>query len=643
MSEHARKEGAQVLEMMSREHHSKRVHAAPHRGIRGAMFALKNRWSTALLLGLLACAPAAGIRAGSEPKPSKPVAAGPTATEVAAAIPAAFPHKRAVTAESPRGMVVTDAKLATDVGARVLGAGGNAADAAVATAFALAVVFPTAGNLGGGGFAVARMGGQEKASTSADLWALDFRETASELATPTMYGENAGGFAAPSRLGHRAAGVPGSVAGLVALHQKLGSMKWSELVAPSVRLAEEGFVVDEDFAKSISSVAERLAKFPASAKLFLPDGAPPKVGSTFKNPDLAAVLKRIQEFGHKGFYEGATADLLLKEMARGNAPMTAGDLRRYEAKWRAPMSFSYRGHRVVSMPPPSSGGLTLAMMAAILEPYPLPTLPWRSPREIHLMAEASRRAFFARNARLGDPDFVKNPIEELRSKAWADAQRATISETKSTPSESLGMREKASGGAGPHTTHFSVVDGKGGVVALTTTVNWWFGNAVTVEGAGFVLNNEMDDFAVIPGTANTFGLVQGEPNAIAPGKRMLSSMAPTLVFEPDGQLKLVLGGAGGPTIISAVMQVMTSVVDHNVDIAFAEAAPRFHHQGLPDLLTIEKDGLSAESRAALLSLGHQFKERDHIADAPSIAWNGRAWVGAAEPRRNGALALAPRP
>jgi gamma-glutamyltranspeptidase/glutathione hydrolase len=449
-------------------------------------------------------------------------------------------------------------------------------------------------------------------------------------------------MSAPSRFGHRASGVPGTVAGLYALHQRLGSKKksWADVLAPAIRFAEQGFVADADFVHAIAFAAERLKKFPASAALFLPSGAPPEAGTTFKNPDLAKVLHRIADAGPKGFYEGPTADAIAAEMKRGGGAITTEDLRRYQAKWRAPIGFVYRGHRVVSMPPPSSGGLTLAMMSAILEPYALPSMPWHSPKEIHLLMEASRRAFAARNSRLGDPDFVQNPTQELLSKPWADAQRATIREDHATPSASLGIKEKGSG-EGPHTTHFSVVDADGNVVSLTTTLNWWFGSGVTVEGAGFLMNNEMDDFAVIPGVANTFGLVQGEPNAIAPGKRMLSSMAPTIVLDGDGHTELVLGAAGGPTIISAVMQIMSSVVDHRIEIGVAEAAPRFHHQGLPDVMTIEKNGLTPEQRAALEAMGHTFKEREHVADAPSIAWNGHVWIGAPEPRRSGALAIGP--
>lgn len=568
--------------------------------------------------------------------PSATAATAPRAS-AANALPPEFAGKRARTATSARGMVVSDAALATKVGAEMLEAGGNAVDASIALAFALAVVFPTAGNLGGGGFALVHPAAGPDA-------ALDFRETAPSAVTPATFGKNEGGMNAPSRFGHLASGTPGSVAGLYALYEKLGSKKkkWSDLLAPAIRFAEEGFVVDEDFNHAIGFVAQRLAKFPASAALFLPGGAAPAVGSTFKNPELAAVLRRIATEGPAGFYRGPTAEALAAEMKRGGGLISTDDLAGYEAKWRTPVTFQYRGHRVTSMPPPSSGGLTLAMMSSILEPYPLPEMGWHSSEEIHLLAEASRRAFAARNTRLGDPDFVKNPTDELLSKAWADEQRASISREKATSSSSLGIKEKGSG-EGPHTTHFSVVDGDGSVVSLTTTLNWWFGSGVTVPGAGFVMNNEMDDFAIVPGTANTFGLVQGEQNAVAPKKRMLSSMSPTIVQGPDGHVELVLGAAGGPTIISAVMQIFSSVVDHKVDLALAEAAPRYHHQALPDLLAIEKGGLTDEQRTTLTRMGHAFKERDHIADAPSIGWDpsAKVWVGAPETRRSGTLAAGP--
>ena len=530
-------------------------------------------------------------------------------------------------------MVVTDAALATKVGLDVLATGGNAVDAAVATAFALAVVHPSAGNIGGGGFMVARVNGEARA--------LDFRETAPAKATRDMYLGKDGASTDAARKGHLAAGTPGSVAGLFEAHKTLGSKKktWAELVLPSVKLAEDGFTVDAGLSDSVVNSDVRLQAHAASAALFYPGGKALAVGSTWKNPELAVVLRRIAEQGAAGFYQGETARLLSEEMKAGGGIMTLGDLDAYKPVWRTPLEFTYRGQRVISMPPPSSGGVTLAMMSHILEGYDLKAEGWHTPTELHVVFEAMRRAFAARNSKLGDPDFVKNPVDELLSPAWADAQRKTIEKDRATPSASIAT-ENGSGGNGPHTTHFSVVDEQGNAVGLTTTLNWWFGGGVTVKGAGFVLNNEMDDFASVPGTANGFGLVQGEPNAVAPGKRMLSSMAPTIVLGPDGRVRLVLGAAGGPTIITAVWNTMSNVVDFGLDLTTAVDAPRFHQQHLPDVVLFEKDGLPEATRTALEAMGYTFKEKGHIADAPAIGRGagGTGWVGAAEPRRLGGLA-----
>ncbi|HRG96340.1 MAG TPA: gamma-glutamyltransferase, partial [Polyangiaceae bacterium] len=547
----------------------------------------------------------------------------------------AWPYASPATVRSAKGMVVSDNALATKVGRDVLAQGGNAADAAVATAFALAVTYPTAGNLGGGGFAVTRFGDKS-------LKALDFRETAPAAARRDMYLDASGKPTKASGEGILSAGVPGSVAGLAELHKVLGSKKktWAELVAPAIALARDGFVVDAAFVDTIEHATERLKKYPASAALFLPGGKPPALGSTWKNPELAAVLERVAAKGPKGFYEGPTAAAIVAQMKADRGIMTAADLAKYKPKWRTPIEFTYRGHRIASMPPPSSGGLTLAMICHILEGYDLGKLGWQSPEELHYVFEAMRRSYAARNAKLGDPDFVKLPVERLLSDAWAKEQRAGIAADRATPSSAIAVDGPASG-MGPHTTHFSVVDAQGDVVALTTTINWWFGSGVTVKGAGFVLNNEMDDFAAVPGTANGFGLVQGEPNAVAPGKRMLSSMAPTIVSAPDGKVLLVAGAAGGPTIITAVLQELTAVIDHGVDPGAAVGAPRFHMQHLPDQVAYETGGLLPPVRARLEGMGYTFKERGHLADAPAIGRAGLEWVGVAEPRRAGSGAAAP--
>jgi gamma-glutamyltranspeptidase/glutathione hydrolase len=586
----------------------------------------------AAALAALAFAGCESPRPAAPPRPAPAQAARPAPPRPAPAFPPGWPYPASAPGvAAQKGMVASDATLASKVGQQVLAAGGNAVDAAVATAFALAVVYPSAGNVGGGGFLVARVKGGDHA--------LDFREAAPGRATRDAFLGPDGKVTDAVRSGHRASGVPGSVAGLWEAHQKLGSgrKRWDELLAPAIRLAEEGFPVDEALNKVLTALAGRLRKNPAAASLFLPNNEPPAVGAALRNPDLGRTLRRIAERGPRGFYEGETAALVVKEMEANGGLLTAQDLANYRAKWRAPLAFDYRGHRVVSMPPPSSGGVTLAMIAHILEPYDLAALGWHSAAHVHLEVEAMRRAFAARNARLGDPDFVKNPLDELLSPAWAARQRATVRPGRATPSAEVGGAPGE--GEGPNTTHFSVVDAEGNAVGLTTTLNWWFGSGVAVAGAGFVLNNEMDDFASKPGTANGFGLVQGEPNAIAPGKRMLSSMAPTIVLGPEGRVRLVTGAAGGPTIISTAFQIVSNVVDFGLPPMAAVNAPRVHHQHLPDEILHEPRGLDDGVKRELEAMGHVFKEREHIADAPTIGRAaGGGWVGAAEPRRGSAFA-----
>jgi gamma-glutamyltranspeptidase/glutathione hydrolase len=552
--------------------------------------------------------------------------------DAGAKVAAAWPYEHPIVVRGTKGMVVSDDALATEVGREVLASGGNAADAAVALAFALAVTYPTAGNVGGGGFAVTRVRGEVRA--------LDFRETAPAAATRDMYLSADGEPKPEAREGIRSVGVPGSVAGLWELHRALGSKKktWKELLAPAIKLAREGFVVDDGFLATFDRAGKRLQKHPVSAALFFPNGALPPKGSLFKNPDLARVLERIEK-GPAGFYEGPTAAAIALQMKEEGGIMTAADLKGYKAKWRTPIEFTYRGYKVTSMPPPSSGGVTLAMIAHILEGYELGKHGFQTPASLHYELEAMRRAYAARNAKLGDPDFVKMPLDELLSEAWAKEQRATIKPDRATPSSEIVARPASA--SGPHTTHFSVVDANGDAVALTTTINWFYGSGVTVKGAGFVLNNEMDDFAAVPGTANAYGLVQGEANAVAPGKRMLSSMSPSIVTGPDGKVVLILGGAGGPTIITAVWQELSNVVDFGLDLGAAVAAPRFHMQHLPDEVVYEKSGLPDPLRAGLEAMGYALRERPHIADAPAIGRAGGEWRGAAEPRRVGGLAAAP--
>lgn len=612
------------------------------------MAARSSAWSVRavalllLLLGALAqgCGepPPAQPPAPHASSTAPPVTTLPPATSATAEVDAGapkrepWPYDKPVVVRSAKGMVVTDNALASNVGRDVLASGGNAADAAVATAFALAVTYPTAGNIGGGGFAVTRFKNETRA--------LDFRETAPAAATRDMYLSADGKPKPEAREGIKSVGVPGSVAGLWEIHKVLGSKKktWRELLAPAIKLAEEGFTVDEGFLYTLDATAKKLKNHPVSTALYFPNGQPPVKGSIFKNPDLAATLKRI-EAGPQGFYEGPTAAAMVKQMKEEGGLITAADLKKYQAKWRKPVELTYRGHKISSMPPPSSGGVTLAMIAHILEGYDLKKMGFHSAEGLHYVFEAMRRAYAARNAKLGDPDFVKMPLEELLGEGWAKDQRSTIKEDKATPSSDI--VSKPASASGPHTTHFSVVDANGDAVALTTTINWWYGSGVTVKGGGFVLNNEMDDFAAVPGTANGFGLVQGEANAIAPGKRMLSSMAPTIVTAPDGKVILVVGGAGGPTIITAVWQEISNVIDFGLDPGVAVSAPRFHMQHLPDEVVFEKDGLAEATQKKLEAMGYPMKERGHLADAPGIGRQGQEWIGVAEPRRPGGLASAP--
>jgi gamma-glutamyltranspeptidase/glutathione hydrolase len=535
---------------------------------------------------------------------------------------------RAPHVESQAGVVVSGHPLASAVGARVLERGGNAIDAAVAVGFALAAVLPEAGNIGGGGFLVYR-------SAVGEALALDYRERAPLLASRDMFLDESGEPTEKSVVGHLAAGVPGAVAGLHAMHERLGSLPWAELLAPAIELAR-GHPIDEARSRHLGEAADLLLRFPASAAQFLPGGAPPPPGSTWSQPELATTLERIAARGPDGFYRGETAALIVAEMARGGGLVSERDLAEYRAVWREPVVAEYRGHTVYSMPPPSSGGITLMLLFNILEGYsPLP--PAGSAELVHLEAEAMRLAFIDRNRHLGDPDFVDMPLPRLASQEYADELRSGIDPARATPTPPFRLDEVE----GDHTTHYSVVDREGNAASITTTINSWFGSGVTVAGAGFLLNNEMDDFAAAPGKPNQFGLVEGERNAVAPGKRMLSSMSPAVVLGPDGELRLVLGSPGGPTIITTVFQVISNVVDHGMTLEKAVESPRVHHQALPDVLSFEPGGLDAEAQRALRALGHQLSEREGWSgDVAAVAFDGRTFHGVADPRRGGAPAAA---
>jgi len=536
--------------------------------------------------------------------------------------------ERARPVEGEHGVIVSSHQIASNVGIEVMRRGGNAVDAAVAVAFALAVVHPVAGNIGGGGFMMIRM-------HDGTVGALDFRETAPAAATRGMYIDSAGVPTDASLTGPRSVGVPSSVAGMYEAHRKFGHLSWKELIEPAVRLARDGHTLDGVRSRQIGREAERLARFPASAAQFLVNGEAPPPGTRFIQPDLARTLELIADSGPSVFYHGSIADLIVREMSRGGGLITREDLAGYRVKWREPIAITYRGYTVYTMPPPSGGGVTLAEILNVMEGYsPLP--PFGSTTLMHLQTEAMRRAYTDRNTLLGDPDFVRMPLERLLSKSYADTLRAAIDPHRATP-------VTAGGGAPsedppPETTHFSIVDGDGNAVSCTTTLNNDFGSAVTVAGAGFLLNDEMDDFMTAPGRPNLFGLVQGEANAIAPGKRMLSAMTPAIVVDPAGGLFLVLGSPGGSRIPTAVYQVITDVIDQGMPLSSAVTAPRIHHQAVPDVLHVEPDGFVQASLDSLVAMGHEVSSWSYKTEVNSIVRAAAGWVGVADPRRGGGAA-----
>ncbi len=535
---------------------------------------------------------------------------------------------RAAVATGAHAMVASAHPLATDVGVAILREGGNAIDAAVAVGFALAVVLPDAGNIGGGGFIVYR-------ETGGRVTALDYREAAPGRATRDMYLDSVGTLTDRSVTGHLAAGVPGSVAGLHEAWRAHGRLSWAAVLAPAIRLARDGHAIDSARHDAIRGDAERLGRFPASRAQFLPGDRPPVIGSVWSQPDLGRTLQLISDSGPGVFYRGQIADLIAAEMERGGGLISRSDLARYEAKWRTPVTLRYRGHTIYSMPPVSSGGITMGLILNILEGYD--TVPaFGSTAAVHRLAEAMRRAFVERNRWLGDPDFVTIPVDRLLSKEYAARLRAGIAPGHATPTPPRGLEERS----GVNTTHYSVVDADGNAASVTTTLNGGFGSAVTVGGGGFLLNNEMDDFTTAVGQPNMFGLVQGAANAIEPGKRMLSSMTPSIVLDPAGRLLLVVGTPGGPTIITTVAQVLLNVLDYGMALPDAVTAPRVHHQAVPDTLRYERGGLALETVAGLTALGHAVAERR--GKSGIVAAIGRTpageWVGVADPRSAGGAA-----
>lgn len=550
------------------------------------------------------------------------------APAIPARIPARFPAtwsyatgSRATFAR--HAMVASNNRLAAEVGAELMKQGGNAIDAAVATGFALAVAFPEAGNLGGGGYMVMRLADGRVA-------ALDYRETAPLAATREMYIGANGKLTGESVFGPRASGVPGAVAGMLEAHRKYGVLPLAKVLAPAIRLASDGFLVDSTLFRSLADEKYRIESF-AGKSVFFPNGAPPPIGSRLRQPQLARTIRLISDSGDAVFYRGSIADSIAAQMRRDGGLITKADLARYRPLWREPIRSSYRGYSLLSMPPSSSGGITVTEMLNILEAYG-PPAPFGTADRVHAVASASQRAFVDRNSKLGDPAFVRVPLSTLTSKSYARTVARSISRDHADPTARVGSRV----GEGNETTHYSVVDQSGNAVAATTTLNDLYGSGVYVSGAGFFLNDEMDDFTTQPGTPNMFGLIQGAANSIAPGKRMLSAMSPTIVLDPKGNLLLVTGARGGPRIISATSQIILNVIDHRMSLADAMSAPRMHHQALPDSIRLETGGFDPAVIARLRAMGHYVYEmRSGIASAASVMRVKGGYEGMDDPRSHG--------
>jgi gamma-glutamyltranspeptidase/glutathione hydrolase len=596
--------------------------------------------SRILLLGVLALSTA---RAQAPTRPQRPTTPPQGATDVGtpqtlptskgathlrdrrpASFPASWPHGSGRAAVfGTHAMVASDAPLASQAGVEILKRGGNAVDAAVGVGFAMAVVYPEAGNIGGGGYMVIRMANGRSA-------ALDYREVAPLAATRDMYLDANGKLTNKSVVGPLASGVPGAVAGLTEALSKYGTMSLPQVMAPAIRYAEQGFVVDEALANSLRNNKELLAKY-APASGFLPDGEAPAVGTRLRQPELARTLRAIATSGRNAFYQGKLAEDWTRELHDEGGIITLADLARYRPVWREPIRSTYRGYTLLTMPPSSSGGVTITETLNILEGFDsLPT--FGSARWAHLLGSAYQRAFIDRNAKLADPAFVPVPVAQLIDKTYAARLRATIHPDRATPTAAL-----AEGGVpreGMETTHYSVVDKRGNAVATTTTLNNLYGSGVYLSAGGFFLNDQMDDFAAQPGKPNMFGLVQGEANAIQPGKRMLSAMSPTIVLDRDGSLLLVAGSRGGPRIISSTSQVILNVLDYRMSLADAMSAPRLHHQALPDSLYLERDGVAPVVADSLRAMGYSVGSRG-IGSVNAVMRVRGGYEGVSDPRSSG--------
>ncbi len=533
-----------------------------------------------------------------------------------------------------RAMVASQHEIASRIGVEIMKKGGNAVDAAIAVGIALAVVYPEAGNIGGGGFMLIR-------KANGDTHAIDYREMAPKGATRNMFLSREGQMISgegSSTVGYRAAGVPGTLAGFELAFKEHGSgkVKWADLVRPARVVAEKGFILSHRQAELFRASRDSLSRYEDSNRIFLGGGQLLGEGDTLRQPDLGRTLTRVEIGGAREFYTGTTARMIADDMRGNGGLMTLDDLKNYEAKERTPVRGTYRGHEIISMPLPSSGGVVMLNVLNILEGYDVRGLEFGSAAKLHLMTEAMRRAFADRAEYMGDPDHADIPAAALIDKKYAEQRRSTIDLKKATPSLEIRYGSVVSRES-MDTTHFTVVDAAGTIVSNTYTINDLFGSQVTVKGTGVLLNNEMDDFAANPGTANMFGLIQGERNSVQPGKRPLSSMTPTIVLKKDGSTWFALGARGGPRIISAVLQTVINVIDHDMDLDKAIAAPRIHHQWFPDEIVYEPNGLSPDTRMLLDKMGHMFIPAPiTIASATGIIIDDKGVrLGVIDPRSDG--------
>ena len=557
---------------------------------------------------------------------------------ILAFIASALPFASRVVAAPVRGqhgMVASQHEIASRIGVEVMKKGGNAVDAAIAVGIALAVVYPEAGNIGGGGFMLIR-------KSNGEAHAIDYREMAPKAATRNVFLDQKGELIkgeGSSTIGYRASGVPGTLAGFDMAFKKYGSGKvtWRDVVEPARLLAQNGYALSYRLANLFRGYRDNLSKYPESNRVFLRSGKFYNEGDLFVQPDLAQTLGRIERLGAQEFYTGKTAQLIADDMKANGGLITLDDLKNYQAKERTPLTGTYRGYQIVTMPPPSSGGIVMLQVLNMLEGYDVRAMQYNSAAKYHVLAESMQRAFADRAEFMGDPDFADVPLAKLVDKKYAEERRSSIQSNKASSSAEVGHGNIVAGKEHTETTHFTVVDKDGTVVTNTYTLNDLYGSAVTVKGAGFLLNDEMDDFAAQPGKANMFGLIQGEKNSVQPGKRPLSSMTPTIVLKKDGTPWFALGARGGPRIISAVIQTVINVIDHDMDIQQAIDAPRIHHQWFPDEILFEPYGMSPDTQNILTGYGHKFASRPgYVAQATGIMIDSKGTrLGAVDSRGDG--------